>query len=160
MLLLDPYSTQLDWHTLTHVAASRKVDLWVLFPLSDIVRMTPRDAARARPEWKKTLDRLLGTSDWEGALYKPVARTLTADLFGDSDPEAAERLNIGELEAWVTGRFQSIFPYVAPPVPLKNRGRTLFLFYFTVANDKEAACGLAKRAVTHIITKNIGSISS
>ena len=68
-MLLDPFSTQLDWATLNPVAESGKVDLWLLFPLSAIIRMRPRDGSKTKPEWKQTLDRLLGTNDWEKALY-------------------------------------------------------------------------------------------
>ena len=72
VLMLDPFSTQLDWATLIPVAESGKVDLWLLFPISVILRMTPKDGTKTKPEWKQTLDRLLGTNDWEKALYKPV----------------------------------------------------------------------------------------
>ncbi len=99
VLLLDPYSTQLDWDTLKHVAASKKVDLWLLFPISVILRMTPRDGAKVKPEWKKTLDRLLGTGCWEEALYKPIEAPIMGDLFGDPDPTPlSQRLNTKELE--------------------------------------------------------------
>ncbi|MDO9319092.1 MAG: three-Cys-motif partner protein TcmP [Gammaproteobacteria bacterium] len=46
VLLLDPYSTQLDWSTLRHVAESGKVDLWLLFPISVILRMTPKNDSK------------------------------------------------------------------------------------------------------------------
>lgn len=159
VLLLDPYSTQLDWSTLKHVANSKKVDLWLLFPISVILRMTPRDGAKVRPEWKDTLNRLLGTDTWERTLYKPAKQPMIGDLFDDVDaaaPPASERLNTEELEQWVTERLKELFPYVAPPVPLKNNGRPLFLFYFAVSNDNPKAWGLAERAASHIINKNVG----
>jgi len=158
VLLLDPYSTQLDWNTLKYVAASKKVDLWLLFPISVILRMTPRDGARVKPEWKNTLDRLLGTDSWEDSLYKPLEAPVMDDLFGTPDPiPVSERLNTKELEQWVTNRLKELFPYVAQPVPLNNNGRPLFLFYFAVSNDSEKAWRLADRAASHIIKKNIGN---
>lgn len=157
VLLLDPYSTQLNWDTLKHVAASGKVDLWLLFPISVILRMTPRDGTRVKPEWKKTLDRLLGTDSWEDALYKPIDSPIMTDLFGDPDPTPpSQRVNTKELEQWVTQRLGELFPYVAQPVHLQNNGRPLFLFYFAVSNNNEKAWRLADRAATHIIKKNIG----
>jgi three-Cys-motif partner protein len=158
VLLLDPYSTQLDWETLKYIAASKKVDLWHLFPISVILRMTPKDGYRVRQEWKKTLDRLLGTGEWEAALYKPVETPIMDDMFGDADPTPlSQRLNTQELEQWVTARLKKLFPYVAQPVPLTNKGRPLFLFYFAVSNDNTKAWKLADRAASYIINKNIGN---
>lgn len=157
ILFLDPYSTQLDWDTLKYVAASKKVDLWLLFPISVILRTTPREGAK--PEWKKTLDRLLGKDTWEEALYKPTEAPIMGDLFettNDSTP-VTERVNVQEMEQWVTNRLRELFPYVAKPVPLNNNGRPLFLFYFAVSNDSEKAWRLADRAASHIIKKNIGN---
>lgn len=158
VLFLDPYSTQLDWSTLKHVATSGKVDLWLLFPLSVILRMTPRDGSKVRPEWKSTLDRLLGTDAWEATLYKPVEAPMMDDLFGDPDPTpTAERVNTVELERWVTSRLRDLFSYAAPPRQLNNKGKPLFLFYFAVSNKSPKAWQLADRAASHIIKKNIGS---
>lgn len=158
VLFLDPYSTQLDWNTLEYVAKSKRVDLWLLFPISVILRMTPKDGTKVKPEWKNTLNRLLGTNSWESALYKPLEATPMGDLFGDPDPTpASQRLNTEELKNWVTNRLKELFPYVAEPVPLKNNGRPLFLFYFAVANNSEKAWKLADRAATSIIRKNIGN---
>lgn len=154
VLLLDPYSTQLEWETLGHVAKSGKVDLWLLFPISVILRMTPTDGARVRPEWRDKLNRLLGTNDWETALYKSEDLPPIADLFGDADPvPAAQRVNTTELECWVTARLKEQFPYVAKPVLLRNNGRPLFLFYFAVSNGRPAAWALAEKAASHIIGK-------
>ncbi|MDO8907275.1 MAG: three-Cys-motif partner protein TcmP [Pseudohongiella sp.] len=155
VLLLDPYSTQLDWDTLKHIASSGKVDLWLLFPISVILRMTPTDEERVKPEWKNTLNRLLGTDEWESALYKPVEAPRMDDLFGDVDATpAGQRVNTDELGQWVTGRLNELFPYVAKPVLLKNHGRPLFLFYFAVSNPNSAAWRLADKAASHIIKKH------
>ncbi|MDP2126625.1 MAG: three-Cys-motif partner protein TcmP [Pseudohongiella sp.] len=155
VLLLDPYSTQLDWETLKYVANSGKVDLWLLFPISVILRMTPTDEERVKPEWKNTLNRLLGTDEWESALYKQAEAPRIDDLFGGVDATSAgRRVNTDELEQWVTGRLQELFPYVAKPVLLKNHGSPLFLFYFAVSNPNPAAWRLADRAASHIINKH------
>lgn len=156
VLLLDPYSTQLDWDTLKHVAKSGKVDLWLLFPFSVILRMTPREETRVRPEWTSTLNRLLGTNAWEAELYKPAVVPPIEDLFGEAQAPVQERVNAAGLQSWVTRRLQEVFPYVAQPFPLRNRGRTLFLFYFAVSNGDPRAWGLADKVVSHIIDKNIG----
>ena len=155
VLFLDPYSTQLDWITLNSVASSKKVDLWLLFPISIILRMTPKENAKVRPEWAQTITRLLGTPEWENALYKPTELNQSMGLFDEPEKQNhLERININELQKWVTSRLQELFPYVAKPVPLKDNGKTLFLFFFAVSNPNKAAWGLANKAASHIILKN------
>lgn len=154
VLFLDPYSTQLDWATLKCVKDSEKVDLWLLFPISVIIRMTPTDGARIPNKWRDTLNRLLGTNDWEAALYKEKEEPLMDDLFDTPSKDIEmERLNVGELQDWLTNRLREMFPYVAKPLLLKNNGTPLFLFYFAVSNPSNKAWGLAERAASHIIAK-------
>lgn len=154
VLLLDPYSTQLNWATLSHVANSRKVDLWLLFPISALSRMTPIDGDRVQESWRNTLNRLLGTEDWQEALYKPKDFPPMDDLFGDSvDDVETERINVQELQAWVTGRLRILFRFVAEPVPLRSHGSLLFLFYFAVSNNNRAAWSLAQKVVNEITKK-------
>lgn len=150
MLFLDPFSTQLNWSTLQHVSRIPQVDLWFLFPISVILRMTPRDGTKIRPEWKDTLDRLLGNDEWESSLYRNQSGTV--DLFDESD-ELMRRVNTAELEKWVTGRLQEIFPYVAPPVQLNSNNRPLFLLYLAVSNPSGKAWGLAQRISASIVKK-------
>ena len=152
VLLLDPYSTQLNWATLKHVTATQKIDLWLLFPISAITRMTPKDGAKIRLEWRKTITRLLGTDKWEEALYKPKPLPLMDDLFGDQgNYDGTERLNIDELEIWITKRLRQLFYYVAKPYRLTNQNRLLFLFYLAVSNPKQQAWRLADRAAQSIL---------
>jgi len=127
VLMLDPFSTQLDWATLIPVAESGKVDLWLLFPISVILRMTPKDGTKTKPEWKQTLDRLLGTNDWEKALYKPVTNK-TADLFDNAPDDTENRINVEELKNWISARLREIFPFVASPVLLQNNNARCFYF--------------------------------
>jgi len=153
VLFLDPYSTQLDWATLKVITSTGKIDVWLLFPISVIVRMTPNEGDRIRPEWSQTLGRLLGTDEWEQALYKPIEKTLTADLFDDTanENESTQRLNVQELQNWVTKRLQELFPFVADPVLLRSNNRPLFSFYFLVSNPNKSAWKLAEKVVKHIL---------
>ena len=154
VLFLDPYSTQLDWETLKNIADSGKVDLWLLFPLSVIIRMTPIDGAKIRPEWRDTLNRLLGTNEWEAALYKPNVLPVTDDLFEAVNKETdTERLNVEGVQLWITERLRELFPFVAKPLLLKNNGKPLFLLFFAVSNTEQKAWGLAQKAANHIIKK-------
>lgn len=155
VVFLDPYSTELDWQTLERIAATEKADLWLLFPLSTLLRMTPRNGAQIRSEWREKLNRLLDTTEWEDALYEEKAAPVSRDLFDEleSDP-ITERINVEELSAWLVKRLEEVFAYAAEPVLLKNGGRPLFLFLFAVANPSEKAKSLANRVVNQIIKSN------
>ena len=54
VVFLDPYSTELEWQTLECLATTQKADLWLLFPLSALLRLTPKDGAQIRPEWRES----------------------------------------------------------------------------------------------------------
>lgn len=155
VLFIDPYSTQLDWDTLKSVAQTGKIDLWLLFPISVILRMTPRNGVKIRPEWSDTLNRLLGTNSWENALYVKSEEPRMDDLFSEPSEEQikTERVNTPELERWVTGRLRELFGYVADPVMLKNNGAPLFLFYFAVSNPSKPAVDLAQRIARGVLKK-------
>ena len=203
VLFVDPYSTQLHWNTLEVVAKTGKIDLWLLFPLSALLRMTPKSGAKIIPEWKPKINQLLGldrhsghldrsqrksrrkwlspwgemprltlseqgigrkddqgqllgTDQWEKALYKPRNQLLQFDLFaGHADHgRQLERENPEELQRWVVERVSEIFAYVAPPVMLKNRGTPLFSFIFAVSNPNQQAWGLAQRIAESVIKKH------
>lgn len=152
VVFLDPYSTELAWKSLERIASTRKADLWLLFPLSTLLRMTPKNGAQIRPEWRKKLDRLLGTTEWEQALYEEKVAPVSRDLFDEQDADPIyERINVDELSGWLMNRLEEVFAYVAKPVVLKNNGRPLFLFLFAVSNPNEKAKALANRVVKHII---------
>ena len=158
VLFVDPYSAQLDWSSLEIVAASGKVDLWLLFPISALSRMTPMKGIR--DEWREPLNRLLGTGAWEAAFYEVAESSSTPDLFSDAGPAGAERQErqeFAKLEAWVTSRLRELFPYVAEPIPLMSHNRPLFDLYFAVSNQSSQAIRLAKRVVGDILKKRRSS---
>jgi len=150
VLFLDPFSTELNWETLTAVAETEKIDLWLLFPISVILRMTPTDKQRVKPEWKDTLNRLLGTDDWENALYKEIKGQ--TELFGGVEDIASERINVSELTEWVKNRLEEKFPFVSSPVPLNTANNApLFLFFFVISNDAAPAVKLARKLAREVL---------
>lgn len=152
VVFLDPFSTELDWATIESVAACQRADLWLLFPLSVILRMTPNDGDRVMPQWQRTLNRLLGTDEWEDALYRSTDLP-QEDLFSGALPAVEERVNWKEVNQWVKKRLQQRFAYVEEPLVLRNNNRPLFSLFFAVANPNQKAWGLAKKASSHIVNK-------
>ncbi len=147
VLFIDPFNTEFEWETFKAVSVTKKVDMWLLFPISVILRMTPKNGQQIRPEWREKINKMLGTTDWEDALYLPKDLPPMDDLFDqpkDVDP-LTERINPDELSNWVHGRLEEIFEYVAKPVLLTNKNRPLFLLFFAVSNPDKKARELAQR---------------
>lgn len=144
VLFVDPFKTEMNWETLKHVAKSKKIDMWLLFPLSALIRMT-RKEGDVIPEWRNTLDRMLGTNEWEDALYSPKDVQPTGDLFDTPTDPVMERLNPEALQSWVKQRLEQEFAFVDDPVMLRNNGRPLFSLFLALANDSEKAKALARK---------------
>lgn len=153
VLLLDPYNTELDWESVKVVANSQRIDLWLLFPLSTLLRMTPKDGSKIRPEWESKLNRLLGTDRWITELYKPKEAALIDDLFGEEPESEVERLNVDGVSKFVKNRLSEQFPFVSDPVTLRNKNSPLFLFFLAVSNPSNVAIGLARKVSGQIIKK-------
>lgn len=157
VLFVDPFSTEFNWDSLKFIGSSRKIDLWLLFPLSATLRMTPKDGLKKRPEWSPKIDALLGTNQWENALYKKEKhQPPTLDMFGDTlKAPTEERLNPTELQKWVKKRLMDDagFSFVADPVMLTNNNRPMFSFFFAVSNPDEKAWGLAQKVSRDILKK-------
>lgn len=154
VLFLDPYGMQLRWEVLEQAARTQALDVWYLFPLSAVLRQMPRSAAALDQSKIESLNRLLGTDEWQG-FYRPPRM---GDLFGsvaderDADADAV-------LE-WFSGRLGKHFAYVAPPAKLMmgsggkaTAGPALFALYFMVANPRRAATDLAKKLSTGVLDR-------
>ena len=59
VVFLDPYATQVSWPTVEAIAASMKIDCWILFPLMAVTRMMPMDREPNEANGEE-LDRIFG----------------------------------------------------------------------------------------------------
>jgi three-Cys-motif partner protein len=145
VMFLDPYGLQVEWQTLEAIAATRAIDLWVLFPLMGATRMLKKtgDIPEA---WSNRLDRLLGTHDWHNRLY---TKRTSPGLFGDEDllvrsgAEVIGRVFVEQL--------QTIFPGVAtqPGILRNSTNSPLFLLCFAASNENGK--DLALRIANHLL---------
>ncbi|SEH04735.1 three-Cys-motif partner protein TcmP [Candidatus Venteria ishoeyi] len=146
VIFLDPYGLQVEWSTLEAIAKTKALDVWFLFPLSGVNRQASLDHEKMESYKKKRLTRMFGTGDWENYFYKTKTEN---DLFGST--EKTERINIQEIENWVTKRLKDCFPYVSKPLPLPSTGSQFFSLFFCVSNPDGKAIGLATKAANHIL---------
>lgn len=75
---LDPYGAHLHWRTIEVLAATRKFDVIINFPLDMAINRLLRIDAYIPPADRIQLDLCFGTADWFDAAYE-----VTGGLFGD-----------------------------------------------------------------------------
>jgi three-Cys-motif partner protein len=148
VLFLDPYGMQVEWKTIAAVAATKAIDLWLLFPLGIGVNRLLTKSGDIPTSWRKRLNLLLGTEDWHDEFYR-VERTRT--LFGEADHVV--KATTETIGRYFNERLKSVFPAVAEaPRVLRNSANCpLYLLCFAVGNEKGAP--IALRIANHLLTK-------
>lgn len=153
VLFLDPYGLQVDWKTVEAVAATKAIDMWLLFPLGiGVNRLLKRDAD-IPPSWRDRLTSLLGTDEWFEEFYT-VERT--TDLFGDDRVRIVKAASLHTIGRYFIDRLKTIFTAVADkPLVLSNsRGCPLYLLCFAVGNPKGAP--IALKIANHLLSPRVG----
>jgi len=81
VLFLDPFATQVEWTTVKAVAGTEALDTWILFPVSGISRILPRNKKpdEVSDSWKFALAKIFGGESWR-ELYRLSQQTR---LFGN-----------------------------------------------------------------------------
>jgi len=154
VLFLDPYGVQVKWTTIEAIARTKAIDLWVLFPLGGVNRMLTRDG-EIPPDWRTKLNDLLGTTDWDAAIYLPETRPAIASLFDLEPEESSDRLvkqRVQVLADYFLARLRTVFPYVAkdPAILYNSKRSPLFMFCFAAAHPGNGG-KIALRIADHIL---------
>lgn len=153
LMFIDPYSTQLEWNALEKIANSRKIDAWLLFPIGPVSRLLPKDKEKLIDAYRRPLNRLWGTSDWEDELYRDKDEPLIEDMFAFETGGTKERVDQSDIEGYCLKRLRSIFPLVEGPHSLYSSRSKLFNLYFCCANPDPKAMGLAKRLASNVFKR-------
>ena len=152
VLFLDPFGMQVDWTTLEAVAHTQAIDVWILFPLGiGVNRLLPRNG-KIPDAWRARLDRVLGTTDWYDAFYRPAR---IKALFG-SEVRMVKTGSFNAIAEYYQDRLKTIFPAVAknPRALLNSRRTPLFLLCFAAGNPSPKAKAAALRIAEHILGKD------
>lgn len=127
VVFLDPYGMDVRWPMIEKLAETKKIDLWMLFPSSGVIRMLPRQGPPDEA-WSRRLTELFGDGSWKGEFYREETVT---DLFGE---RLATRRAVTEetVTRYLTRRLQSIFTAVVdqPMVLHNSRHSPLFMLVF------------------------------
>ncbi len=147
VVFLDPFATQVEWSTVQGIAATRAMDVWILFPLMAVNRLLANDPKKAcRP----ALDRIFGTSDWFERFYRT---RVDNDIFGQSLEVVYKACDFAGISSFYLERLRDEFAGVAPrPRTFRNSKKSpLFQLFFAAGNDKGAP--LAVKIARHLLEK-------
>ncbi len=150
VLFLDPYGCQVEWPCLAAVAATKAIDVWLLFPLNAVRRMLPNDGT-FETGWRRRHDLLFGTPAWFDRFYPNEPKD---DLFGATEPQRARVATLDGIEAFYRERLSEIFQGGVCKKSLRlgapNRD-PLFSLFFACSNPSKAAKKVAHDIAGHIL---------
>lgn len=148
LVFLDPYGMQVEWATVQLIAASKKVDLWLLVPLGQaVIRLMP---GKELPKgWSEALTKFFGTDEWKSHFY-PIVTTDT--LFGPEEVTIRE-VDYARITSYFVSRLKSVFAdAIDSPIVLRNsKGVPLYLLCFAVGNPVGAPTAI--KIAKHIARK-------
>lgn len=134
VLFLDPFGMQVTWETISAIAKTQAIDLWLLFPLGIGVNRLLRRDGQIPESWRNRLNTMFGSTDWYDAFYQKVEQP---SLFSDQpEVETRKQADYALISAYFIKRLKSIFPHVAEnPLPLFNSSNCpLYLLCFAAGN--------------------------
>lgn len=133
VLFLDPYGMQVEWTTISAIANTRAIDLWLLFPLGMAVSRLLARSGEIDPAWRIRLNILLGTDQWYEEFYK-VERAPT--LFSGIE-EHVEKASNETIGRYFVDRLKSVFAGVSSPGVLGILRGVLFIYFALPVATKE-----------------------
>jgi three-Cys-motif partner protein len=139
VVFLDPYGMSVDWETISRIAGTQAIDMWLLFPLgTGINRLLTRGALPPK-DWAEKVTRILGVAQdvWQPAFY---AQSTQKNLFGEEDQKAIKVADFKSMGDFFIARLRTIFAGVAPhAMPLFNSmNNPMYLLCFAAGNPKGA----------------------
>ncbi|AMV31700.1 hypothetical protein VN12_06235 [Pirellula sp. SH-Sr6A] len=136
VVFLDPYGMQVNWSTIEAIAATKAIDLWILFPIGQAVNRLLVNRKPPPENWANALTRTFGEDAWRHRFYK---KSVQPSLFGDEELET-KTADFADIEAYFLERLSSVFESVAknPLLLFNSRGTPIYLLCFAVGNEKGA----------------------
>ena len=133
VIFLDPFATQVDWQTVQQISETESVDLWILFPLSALTRMMPKEREPDEANIAN-LNRVFGSQEWQNVLYRTEVQQ---SMFGDDITQTIRAEQQAIIDLYLD-KLRGAFPAVAPTPKwfLNSRNSPLFALMFAAANEK------------------------
>jgi three-Cys-motif partner protein len=140
VLFLDPFGMQVTWDTIVAIATTKAIDLWILFPIGAVNRLLKRNG-QISPQWRKTLDRMFGSSDWYSAFFETHK---FINILGIEQTRTIKRADFDLIGKYFVRRLKTVFAGVAENLlPLMNsRNSPLYLLCFASSNPRGATTAI------------------
>ena len=148
LVFLDPYGMQVPYSTLELLAATKRVDVFYLFPIEAVTRQLARDFRAVDQHKQSALDAVLGGPDWREEFYEELQHQT---VFGDTEVHRRRTATRREVESWFQKRLSGTFSFVSPALPLGDGNLQKFSLFLAVANDSVKAVQLAKNGVRDML---------
>lgn len=140
VVFLDPYGMSVQWATIEKLAGTQKVDLWMLFPASSVIRMLPRQGPPDEA-WSRRLTELFGDESWRDEFYQEERQE---DFFGEHTA-VNRKVTEDTVSNYLLRRLKMIFSGVVDkPLILRNsRQSPLFMLVFAAGNPVGAKTAIS-----------------
>lgn len=150
VVFLDPYGMSVGFDTLEMLAATKRADVWYLFPRAAVIQQLAKDFRGVDDKKQASLARIFGCDDWVERFYQPTH--IQGGLFDDAAVVTSHRTVTGaEIAAFAKQRLETIFAYVSSPLPLLVNGNDFFELY--CLSNNPPAIPLIKKGVEHVLKK-------
>lgn len=136
VVFLDPFGMQVPWHCLTHLAATKAIEIFLNFPVGTAIQRQLPNSGTFTKEQREMLTNYFGSSEWESLLYER-----TTNLFGEVDVHKVTRSG-DSLARWYGRRLKDLFGYASPPYLITN-SRGSHLYYLIFAGPNATGAGIA-----------------
>ena len=148
VVFLDPYATSVNWSTIEVIAASAKIDCWILFPLSAVTRMMPNNREPDEKNAKRLDDIFGGRKFWQESYRDALQPSLFDQSLGRERPRGSD-----QIAERYRHRLSTVFHSVASTdCTLRNsKNSPLFELMFAASNPKGAP--IAINLADHILKK-------
>jgi three-Cys-motif partner protein len=128
VVFLDPFGMQVDWTTIE--ALAKGIEVIVNFPLGMAIQRVLLRSGDVPVEWRATLDRVFGSSDWYQHTYKE-----RADLFGATTHKLEDAG--ARLLKWYQTRLAGIFGHASSARLIRNtKGNPLYYLIWAGPHPK------------------------
>jgi three-Cys-motif partner protein len=147
VLFLDPFGMNVSWETIEAIAGTHNIDMWYLFPLGVGVNRLLKKDGNIFPTWKKKLDDIFGSSEWENLFYKTES---IQNLFGEEEV-TTKTGDFKQIADYFVKRMETIFPgVIKKPLLLCNaKNNPLYMLCFACGNKNGS--GIALKIAGHIL---------
>ena len=126
LCILDPYGLHLDWEVIAAAGKSKRIEIFLNFPVADMHRnVFWHDPSTVAEEDIARMNRFWGDESWRSIVYTP-----TETLFGpliEKDENSTH-----EIAKAFQKRLQDVagFAYVPEPAPMRNSKNAVIYYLF------------------------------